>query len=117
MAARGQPQPGEPQRGGGRPRPPPSLHLRSRRCHGGSLDRLTQRGPAPLSSGPRSEFGAGQRDCRLGGGTAWGKQGACQNMSLLVIEFGVYHLSFLTWPNACTPYTLPREGAPAEVED
>lgn len=37
--------------------------------------------------------------------------GACQNMSLLVIEFGVCHLSFLTWPSACSPYTLPREGA------
>lgn len=37
--------------------------------------------------------------------------GACQNMSLLVIEFGVCHLSFLTWPSACSPYSLPREGA------
>lgn len=32
-------------------------------------------------------------------------------MSLLVIEFGVCHLSFLTWPSACSPYSLPREGA------
>lgn len=97
--------------GAGGPGPPTSLHLRSRRYHGGSLDRLTLRGPAPLSSGPRSEFGAGQRDCTLGA------QGACQNMSLLVIEFGVCHLSFLIWLSACSPYTLPREGAPAEVED
>lgn len=45
----------------------PSLRLRSRRCRRQSLDRRTQRGPAPLSCGPRSEFGAGYRDCTLGG--------------------------------------------------
>lgn len=81
--AQGRPQPGEPQRGGGRTRLPPlSLHLRSRRCHGGSLDRLTRRGPAPLSSGPRSEFGAGQGDCTLLRGWPGGSRGLPKYVSV-----------------------------------
>ena len=90
----------------------PSLHLRSRRCRTGSLDRLTRRGPAPLSSGPRSEFGAGRRGPHAGGGAVWEEQGACQSTSPSVTEFGVCHLSSLTWPSACTPSPSPGRERP-----
>lgn len=90
-------------RGGGLS--PRALRPRSRR-RPQREQRLTRREPAPLSSGPRSVLGAGRRDCTWG----VGQQGASQNTSLLVIEFGVCHLSFFIWPSACAPHA-PQGGS------
>lgn len=51
---------------------------------------------------PRSVLGAGRRDCTRGVGQPGGSRGPATTC-LLVIEFGVCHPSFLTWPSACTP--------------
>lgn len=115
--ARGRPQPGEPQHGGGRPRPPPFPPP--------AVQEVPRREPRQTDAAgarsplfwPKKRVRCRPKRLHTGGWDSLGGAGGCQNMSLLVIEFGVCHLSFLTWPGACTPHALPREGAPAEVED
>lgn len=58
---------------------------------------------------PRSVLGAGRRDCTRGVGQPGGSRGPATTC-LLVIEFGVCHLSSLTWPSACTPHA-PQGGS------
>lgn len=115
MVARAGPRPGEehptvaaPARGarGRGSSPVPSAHGPGG-GHRGSRERPTRREPPSLL--PKKRVGFRPKRLHAGSGTAW-RGGGGQNTSLLVTEFGVCHLSFLTWPSACAP-ALPREGA------
>lgn len=65
---------------------------------------------------PRSVLSSGRRDCTLGVGQRGGSRGPAK-ICLLVIEFGVCHLSSFTWPNACTPHAPQGRELPGEVGD
>lgn len=78
--------------------------------HRGSRETIAAGARPPLP--PEKRVGCRPKRLHSGSGTSWWEQGAGQNMSLLVLEFGVCHPSFLAWPSACTPPPmLPREGA------
>lgn len=87
------------------PCPPPAVQEAA--TEGAETDAAGARSPLFR---PKKRVGCRPKRLHVGSGTAWWEQGASQNTSLLVIEFGVCHLSFFIWPSACAPHA-PQGGS------
>lgn len=89
------------------PCPPPAVQEAA--TEGAKTDAA---GARPPLFRPKKRVGCRPKRLHVGSGTAWWEQGPSQNTSLLVIEFGVCHLSFFIWPSACTPHAPQRGSCP-----